>query len=133
MMNNLFNSYITSILEICIIPLLGILTKMLVTYLQTKSKELASKTDNEMAEKYIKMLTETITSCVISTNQTYVESLKYKGEFTIEAQKVAFKDTYENVLKILSEDCKDYLQEAFGDLETYITNRIEAEVKAQKI
>ena len=132
-MNNLFNNYITSILEICIIPLLGILTKMLVTYLQTKSKELASKTDNEMAEKYIKMLTETITSCVISTNQTYVESLKHKGEFTIEAQKVAFKDTYENVLKILSEDCKDYLQEAFGDLETYITNKIEAEVKAQKI
>lgn len=124
---------ITTILEICIIPLLGILTKMLVTYLQTKSKELASKTDNEIAEKYIKMLTETITSCVISTNQTYVESLKYKGEFTVEAQKAAFKDTYENVLKILSEDCKDYLREAFGDLETYITNRIEAEVKAQKI
>lgn len=124
---------ITTILEICIIPLLGILTKMLVTYLQTKSKELASKTDNEIAEKYIKMLTETITSCVISTNQTYVETLKNKGEFTIEAQKVAFKDTYENVLKILSEDCKDYLQEAFGDLETYITNRIEAEVKAQKV
>lgn len=124
---------ITTILEICIIPLLGILTKMLVTYLQTKSKELASKTDNEIAEKYIKMLTETITSCVISTNQTYVETLKNKGEFTIEAQKVAFKDTYENVLKILSEDCKDYLQETFGDLETYITNRIEAEVKAQKV
>lgn len=124
---------ITTILEICIIPLLGILTKMLVTYLQTKSKELASKTDNEIAEKYIKMLTETITSCVVSTNQTYVETLKNKGEFTIEAQKAAFKDTYENVLKILSEDCKDYLQEAFGDLETYITNRIEAEVKAQKI
>lgn len=124
---------ITTILEICVIPLLGILTKMLVTYLQTKSKELASKTDNEIAEKYIKMLTETITSCVISTNQTYVETLKNKGEFTVEAQKAAFKDTYENVLKILSEDCKDYLQEAFGDLETYITNRIEAEVKAQKV
>lgn len=124
---------ITTILEICIIPLLGILTKMLVTYLQTKSKELASKTDNETTEKYIKMLTETITSCVVSTNQTYVETLKNKGEFTVEAQKAAFKDTYENVLKILSEDCKDYLQEAFGDLETYITNRIEAEVKAQKI
>lgn len=128
-----YQEIITTILEICIIPLLGILTKMLVTYLQTKSKELASKTDNEIAEKYIKMLTETITSCVISTNQTYVESLKNKGEFTAEAQKAAFKDTYENVLKILSEDCKDYLQEAFGDLETYITNRIEAEVKAQKI
>ena len=125
--------YITPIFEICILPLLGILTKMLIDFLKTKSQEVKEKAANETTAKYIDMLTNTITSCVTATNQTYVESLKYKGEFTIEAQKVAFKDTYENVLKILSEDCKDYLREAFGDLETYITNRIEAEVKAQKI
>lgn len=127
-----WQDYIPTILEICVIPLLGILTKMLVSYLSTKSKELAGKTDNALAEKYINMLTETITSCVVSTNQTFVESLKEKGEFTKEAQAAAFKDTYENVMKILSEDCKVYLETAFGDLETYITNKIEAEVKANK-
>ena len=78
------------------------------------------------------MLTNTIASCVMATNQTYVETLKQKGEFTQEAQKEAFTRTYENVLCILSDECKVYLETSFGDLQTYITNRIEAEVKANK-
>lgn len=127
-----YQEIITTILEVCIIPLLGIFTKILIDFLKVKSKELSEKTDNELAEKYIAMLTNTITSCVIATNQTYVEALKTRGEFTKEAQKEAFEKTYENVINILSEDCKQYLSEAFGDLETYITNKIEAEVKANK-
>ena len=40
--------------------------------------------------------------------------------------------TYENILTILSGDAKEYLQEAFGDLEVYIKNKIEAKVKETK-
>jgi hypothetical protein len=36
------------------------------------------------------MLTDTITKCVIATNQTYVETLKKEGKFDLEAQEVAF-------------------------------------------
>ena len=68
--------YITPIFEICILPLLGILTKMLIDFLKTKSQEAKEKAANETAAKYIDMLTNTITSCVMATNQTYVESLK---------------------------------------------------------
>lgn len=125
--------YITPIFEICIIPLLGILTKMLIDFLKTKSQEAKQKTDNATAQKYIDMLTNTITSCVAATNQTYVETLKKKGEFTKEAQKEAFNKTYENIIGILSADCKIYLENTFGDLQTYITNQIEATVKENKI
>lgn len=124
--------YITPIFEICIIPILGILTKMLIDFLKTKSQEAKQKTNNAIAQKYINMLTGTITSCVMATSQTYVETLKAKGEFTKEAQKEAFNKTYENVMGILSTECKIYLENTFGDLQTYITNRIEAEVKANK-
>ncbi len=124
--------YITPIFELCIIPLLGFLTKILIDFLRTKSQELKEKTANEMAIKYTNMLTNTITSCVVATNQTYVETLKAKGEFTKEAQKEAFNKTYENVMGILSTECKIYLENTFGDLQTYIINRIEAEVKANK-
>ena len=124
--------YITPIFEICIIPILGILTKMLIDFLKTKSQEAKQKTNNATAQKYINMLTGTITSCVMATSQTYVETLKAKGEFTKEAQKEAFNKTYENVMGILSTECKIYLENTFGDLQTYITNRIEAEVKANK-
>ena len=124
--------YITPIFEICIIPLLGILTKMLIDFLKSKSQEAKQKTNDAIAQKYIDMLTGTIASCVMATTQTYVETLKAKGEFTKEAQKEAFNKTYENVMSILSTECKIYLENTFGDLQTYITNRIEAEVKANK-
>jgi hypothetical protein len=49
--------------------------------------------DNELADKYVQMLTDTITACVIATNQTYVEPLKKQGKFDAEAQKHAFELT----------------------------------------
>lgn len=127
-----YQEIITTILEICIFPLLGYLTTILISFLKTKAQETKDKVANVTAQKYIDMLTNTITSCVMATNQTYVETLKNKGEFTKEAQKEAFNKTYENVINILNEDCKIYLNETFGDLESYITNKIEAEVKANK-
>ena len=64
------------IFELCVIPLLGVLTMYLVQFIRMKSQEIADKTDSDLADKYIQMLTDTITTCVIATNQTYVEALK---------------------------------------------------------
>lgn len=121
------------ILEVCIIPLLGVLTAYLVTYIKAKSNDLVNKTDNELIDKYIEMLSNTITDCVIATNQTYVEALKKDNAFTKEAQEEAFKKTYDAVMNVLTEDAKDYLSEAYGDLTAYITMKIEAEVNISKI
>ena len=79
------------------------------------------------------MLTDTITTCVIATNQTYVESLKKQGRFDAEAQKEAFKLTYNAVMSVLTDEAKNYLTSIYGDLTAYITSRIEAEVNVSKI
>ena len=84
---------IEQIFQVCIIPLLGILTTFLVTYLKTATEELKNKNNNETYKKYIDLLSKTITNCVIATNQTYVESLKEQGKFDEEAQKEAFSRT----------------------------------------
>lgn len=120
------------IFEVCIIPLLGILTAYLVAFIRKKSKELEETTDNELYKKYIELLQDTIVRCVIATNQTYVEALKNKNAFDEEAQKEAFKMTYEAVISILSDDAKVYLANVIGDLQLYITELIEAQVKIQK-
>lgn len=120
------------IFEVCIIPLLGILTAYLVAFIRKKSKELEETTDNELYKKYIELLQDTIVRCVIATNQTYVEALKNKNAFDKEAQKVAFNMTYESVMAILSDDAKKYLETAVGDLEIYITKLIEAQVNINK-
>lgn len=121
------------IFKVCIIPLLGLLTAFVIKLVDKKSEEAKAKTDNETYKKYITMLTDTITDCVTATNQTYVDALKAQGKFDAEAQKAAFEQTYKAVLTILSEEEKKYLTSVVGDLNIYITNKIEAVVNTNKI
>lgn len=115
-----------------IIPLLGVATVYLIRFINTKRKEIKQSTENALAKKYIDLLSETIINCVSATNQTYVQALKDKNAFTPEAQKEAFKRTYNAVLNILTDDALDYLNTIYDDLETYITETIEASVYYHK-
>ena len=123
---------VIQIIQVCVIPLLGILTKFLVDFLSAKRDELNSKTDSEIAQKYTNMIYQTVVDCVIATNQTFVESLKKSGSFDEVAQKEAFNRTMSAVMAILSDDAKEYIAEATGDLNTYLTQLIEAEVNKRK-
>lgn len=120
------------IFEVCIIPLLGVLTTYLVIFIKNKSKQLQETTDNELYKKYIELLQDTIVRCVIATNQTYVEALKNKNAFDKAAQEEAFKRTYDSVMAILTDEAKEYLNNVVGDLNTYITKLIEAQVNINK-
>ena len=120
------------ILNLCVVPLIGVLSFYLVQYIKAKGNEIASKVDSELASKYILMLTTTITDCVVATNQTYVEALKKEGKFDKEAQNKAFQMTYNAIMDILTEDAKEYLNNLYGDLSLYLSKRIEAEVVANK-
>lgn len=123
---------IKQIFEVCLFPLLGILTTFVIVFISKKAQELKATTDNELYHKYIDMLEQTIINCVIATNQTYVDALKREGKFDGKAQKIAFQKTYNSVMAILSEDAKTYLNEAIGDLQAYIINQIEAQVNLNK-
>lgn len=123
---------IKQIFEVCLFPLLGVLTTFLIIFISKKAQELKAKTNNELYNKYIDMLEQTIINCVIATNQTYVDALKAEDKFDGEAQKIAFQKTYDSVMAILSEDAKTYLNEAIGDLQAYIINQIEAQVNLNK-
>ena len=123
---------IAKLFDLVVVPLLGALTIYAVKWINAKSEEIKTKTDNEMLDKYLSMLAETITKCVIATNQTYVETLKKEGRFDEAAQKVAFEKTYTAVMEIISVDMVDYLTEVVGDFETFLMQSIEAEVNSNK-
>ena len=123
---------LNDIFQVCIIPLLGVLTAYAVKCIQAKTEEIATNRENAIVSKYVTLLGETITDCVVATNQTYVDALKEKNAFDKEAQLVAFKMTYEAVMAVLSEEAKEYLTHIYGDLSAFINARIEAEVKAHK-
>ena len=127
-----WNNILTQIFELILFPLLIIGSTYLIYFLSVKTKEIKDKTDNDTFDKYLDMLNNTITQCVIATTQTYVEALKKEGKFDAEAQKIAFQKTYDNVMSILTTESKYYLQIALGDLEAYVNNKIEAEVALNK-
>lgn len=124
---------ISNIFQVCIIPLLGVLTTFFMKWVNAKSAEIQTNINDATLKKYMEMLTSTITDCVIATNQTYVESLKAQGKFDAAAQQRAFELTSKAVMEILSEDAKIYLASAVGDLNAYITKKIEAEVNINKV
>ena len=123
---------LSQIFEVCIIPLLGVLTTFLVRYINAKMKALADTTNDEKQKKYIEMLNNTITDCVIATTQTYVDTLKKQGKFDKEAQEQAFLMTFNAVSGLLTEESKKYLNEAIEDLDLYIKQKIESEVNINK-
>lgn len=127
-----YSALLQDLLLTVIIPLLGVLTTYFVKWINLKMETLKNQNNNELHQKYISMLNNTITDCVLATTQTYVESLKNNGAFTPEAQKVAFDMTYKAVMNILTDDAKEYLKSVLGDLDAFVTNAIEAQVQLNK-
>lgn len=123
---------VKQIFELCLIPMLAAATVYFVKWLHTKSVQIQGEIDNAVLQKYIAMLADTISQCVIATNQTYVDTLKAQGKFDLEAQKEAFRRTFDAVINILSNEAKLYLTEAVGDFEAFLTQQIEAEVNIIK-
>lgn len=123
---------LNTIFQVAIIPLIIAGSAYLVALLSAKAKQIKDKTESDTLDKYICMLEDTITKAVIATTQTYVESLKNKNAFDEEAQKEAFKRTYNAVISVLTDDAYKYLNTAVGDLEEYIRTRIEYNVNVCK-
>lgn len=123
---------LAQIFELVVYPVLSI-TGVYLTYLiGVKIQEIKQNTNNEVAKKYLDMLDVTIQNAVLATTQTYVDSLKKQGKFDEEAQKAAFKQTYDAVMKVLTADAVRYITSVVGDLEIYVTTKIEADVKLSK-
>ena len=78
-------------------------------------------------------ITSRLEDAVYATTQTYVDDLKVSGSFNKEAQVHALALALATLLGSLSQEAKDYIEKNFGDAETYLTGRIEAEVKRQKL
>lgn len=123
---------INNLFEICLFPLLCILSKYLITFIQIKNEELKQQMHNNTSIKYSDMITETIVKCVITTNQTYVSTLKAQNKFDAAAQEEAFKRTYEAVNSLLNEELKQYIEEVYGDIEIYLKQTIEFVVSENK-
>jgi hypothetical protein len=58
---------ITQIMEIVIIPLLGVLTTYIIKLINVKINEISETRESVIEQKYLDMLNDTISDCVVAT------------------------------------------------------------------
>lgn len=115
-----------------LIPLIGILCSYGIAFMQKKVKELQDNVKNELFNKYSDMLVSIIETCVIATNQTYVEELKKQGRFGPEEHDIAYHKTFDAVKALMTEEMQKVLGEVYKDIDFYISQLIQESVNVVK-
>lgn len=83
--------------------------------------------DNEL-KTIINSLNEVVKNAVAETYQVYVEALKDKNEFTLEAQKQAVEKCLETIKANMPSKVESWLKSNFKDIEKYLKSLIEAQI-----
>lgn len=97
-----------------------------------KIEEIKEKTDDTRVKGALDIAEDLIIKIVGATNQTFVKSLKDSDEFGEAQAKEAFNKTLSNVKDLLDAKSKETLEKVYGDLDKYLENAIENEVRKQK-
>ena len=120
-MNQILLNILAAVTTCIILPLISFLGIKLSQWLSTKIKD-------EKAAKLLTQATEIVVTAVKSVFQTYVESLKNSGTFDKTAQVEALNKAKAIVTSELTVELKDFIIANYGDLESWITNQIEASI-----
>ena len=76
---------------------------------------------------------DAVAGALARTPQTYGDELKELGKFDEEAQKIAVSKALAACMASLSQSAKDFITNNYGDIAAYLTRRIEAQVRLQKL
>lgn len=109
------------------------ITVYAIIFIRKLGANAAAKTEDTKAQGYITEITEAVTDAVAATSQTYVDALKASGEFTVAAQKEAARKALAACIAHISPAAQAFIESAYGDLTEYLTTKIEAEVRNQKL
>ena len=118
-------------LLLVLITAVPVLVGFIVKFLHEKAAALAASTHNEKVQAYLLELSDAVETAVTATSQAYVDSLKASGSFDEDARKEALGKAKDAALSVLTSACKDFLEEAYDDLDTLLEVKIEEEVRYQ--
>lgn len=122
------NEFLSNLLIAVITAAVPVLT----TYGVKLIRKMAENIEDTRVQGYAVEISSAVCDAVSATSQTYVDSLKSKGEFTREAQKQAAQKALAVCVASLTPATKKFIEQAYGDLNSYLANKIEAEVRSQK-
>lgn len=120
---------ILEVLQTVIIAIVPIIAGYIAVQVKIK---IASNIKNETEIKYAEQITSAVSDAVLMTSQTYVDTLKKENQFSKENQIAAAEKALEACIASLTPDCMKFLETAYTDVEDYLSNKIEAEVRRNK-
>lgn len=110
-----------------------VITTYVVSYIKKEKEAAQAETDDIKKKGYIEEVAIAISDAVLATSQTYVDALKQNGKFTLEAQAEAARKALNACIASLAPDTAKFIEATYGDLKEYLSNKIEAEVRKQKM
>ena len=126
------NAFIIELLHTIATAAIPVCAAYLIQYLRRKSEQIIAQTDNMTIKAFLTETTDAVSTAVTYTSQTFVDALKKEGKFDKDKQQEALEKSLDKAISLLSEPAKKALEDIYGNLEEYLTSKIEAEVRSQK-
>ena len=123
-LQNVLYAVITAVVPV----ITGFICKWLISLYENNKNNIK----NENAQVVLGQVTDMIVAAVETTTSTYVKNLKSNGVFDKDAQTEAFNKTFEAVKKQLTEESTKIIALTYGDVDVYLTNKIEQLVEETK-
>lgn len=111
---------------------IGVLSSYLVGYIKAEAARIKNSTTNEMISKYVGIAESIVTDTVIMVNQTFVDELKKKGEFTKESMSEAYKRCVDVVKESTPQKAFTLIELMYGDFYVWLNTQIEKNVRLHK-
>lgn len=124
-MNEILLNILSVVVSAVVLPLISLIGAKLVSFINTKIND-------EKASKLLTKATEIVTNAVRSVFQTYVEALKKNGTFDKESQISALNQAKTIAISQMTDEVKDYISTAYGDLDNWLSTNIEATINTLK-
>lgn len=130
-----FTEMIQYILYIVLTAILPVAAKYTVNFIQARIGESAfieEAAKTETRSILIKDALSDVMDAVLYVNQTFVDTLKARGEFTQSAWEEAKQKAYNAALLSVSEESKKAVASVYGSFDNWLQLKIEASVQAAK-
>lgn len=129
----------TEVLNYCLYIVLTVILPVVATYavnlIKAKIKEstiIEETTKNENVSNLVKDALSDVMDAVLYVNQTFVDTLKKKGEFTEEAWDEAKKKAYNAAIETISEESRNAVIMMYGSFDKWLQLKIESSVNMAK-
>lgn len=128
-----FQEFLMTLLAAVITAGVPVVSAYIVSAVKKAAENAKADTDNITAQRYIEEIATAISDAVAATSQTYVDALKQAGKFDLSAQKEAAQKALTACIAAISPAAQEFIEDAYGDLKEYLSTKIEAEVRKQKL